>query len=271
MIPISKLKGDIGTTQVIADLVKKGYVIFTPLVCEALPFDLVAFKDSVFIKIQCKYSSDGFVPAKTSWTDKNGSHKKTYLDTDFDYYGIYLPDIDKVVYPSVKFKGAKIASEIRVSSTPFYWWEDFTEFTDKAEKRSIDRLGYTTRKCIDSSDFELVEIPKKEELRLMLLKNSIAKIAEQHRISGHVVSGWVQRYDLGTIKSKKNHINSPKRVKPKYPDKQELEKMIWETPTTILAKKLGVSDVALAKLCKRVGVQKPPRGYWAKKAAEKIE
>jgi hypothetical protein len=76
-IPESKLKGDIGTTQVIADLVKKGYVIFTPLVCEALPFDLVAFKDGIFTKIQCKYSSDGFVHAKTSWTDKNGSHKKT--------------------------------------------------------------------------------------------------------------------------------------------------------------------------------------------------
>jgi transposase len=194
--------------------------------------------------------------------------RKLYLDSDFDYYGIYLPDIDKVVYPSIKFKGAKIASEIRVSSTPFYWWEDFTGFTDKAEKRSISKLGFTTRKCIDSSDYELVEIPKKESLQDMLLKNSIAKIAEQYKISQYVVSGWVEKYNLSNQKNKKKTHNQNKKIKPNYPNKEELEKLLWEVPTTILAKRFGVSDVALAKLCKRIGIDKPPRGYWAKKAAE---
>ncbi len=88
MIPEKKLKGDIGAIQVIADLAKKGYVIFTPLVCESLPFDIIAYKDGVSKRIQCKYSSDGVVSAKTSWTDKNGSHKRIYSDDDFDYYGV---------------------------------------------------------------------------------------------------------------------------------------------------------------------------------------
>ena len=34
--------------------------------------------------------------------------------------------------------------------------------------------------------------------------------------------------------------------------------------TVQVAKLLGVSDVAVAKRCKRLGVEKPPRGYWAK-------
>ena len=29
----------------------------------------------------------------------------------------------------------------------------------------------------------------------------------------------------------------------------------------------GVSDVAIAKACKQLRIPKPPRGYWAKKAA----
>ena len=35
-------------------------------------------------------------------------------------------------------------------------------------------------------------------------------------------------------------------------------------PTTKVAEILGVSDSAIAKRCKLLGVEKPPRGYWAK-------
>ncbi len=37
-----------------------------------------------------------------------------------------------------------------------------------------------------------------------------------------------------------------------------------------LAEQFGVSDVAISKWCKRYGIAKPPRGYWAKKAAGKL-
>lgn len=49
-----------------------------------------------------------------------------------------------------------------------------------------------------------------------------------------------------------------------WPTKEELEKMVWETPTQQLAKNLGVSDKAVEKRCKKYEIQKPPRGYWAK-------
>ena len=32
-----------------------------------------------------------------------------------------------------------------------------------------------------------------------------------------------------------------------------------------VAKFYGVSDVAVAKRCKKLGVEKPPRGYWNNK------
>lgn len=51
------------------------------------------------------------------------------------------------------------------------------------------------------------------------------------------------------------------------PTKAELEKLVWEVPTSILAKRYGVSDVAISKWCKTLGITKPSRGYWTKSKA----
>jgi hypothetical protein len=47
--------------------------------------------------------------------------------------------------------------------------------------------------------------------------------------------------------------------------KHILAKLVWEIPTTKIAKLLGVSDVAVAKRCKLFGISKPPRGSWTQK------
>jgi predicted RNA-binding Zn-ribbon protein involved in translation (DUF1610 family) len=51
-------------------------------------------------------------------------------------------------------------------------------------------------------------------------------------------------------------------------DRDELETYVWQMPTTEVARQFGVSDKAIEKRCKLLGVNKPPRGYWAKLAAE---
>lgn len=48
-----------------------------------------------------------------------------------------------------------------------------------------------------------------------------------------------------------------------YPSDEELSKLVWLKPSQQLAKEFGVSDVALAKHCKKRGIEKPTRGYWA--------
>ncbi|MDF1775733.1 MAG: hypothetical protein P1V13_06880 [Rhizobiaceae bacterium] len=45
---------------------------------------------------------------------------------------------------------------------------------------------------------------------------------------------------------------------------EELFALVWEKTTQEVAKDFGVSDVAIAKLCARLQVPKPPRGYWAR-------
>ncbi|BCA81006.1 hypothetical protein [Desulfuromonas sp. AOP6] len=53
-------------------------------------------------------------------------------------------------------------------------------------------------------------------------------------------------------------------------NREALFALIWERPASEVAKDLGISDVALGKLCQRLQVPKPPRGYWAKLKAGRI-
>jgi hypothetical protein len=49
--------------------------------------------------------------------------------------------------------------------------------------------------------------------------------------------------------------------------REALYDQVWATPIRSLAGRYGISDVALAKTCRRLAVPVPGRGYWAKKAA----
>lgn len=51
---------------------------------------------------------------------------------------------------------------------------------------------------------------------------------------------------------------------------EELFALVWERPATEVAHELGISDVALGKLCQRLQVPKPPRGYWARVRAGRM-
>ena len=44
----------------------------------------------------------------------------------------------------------------------------------------------------------------------------------------------------------------------------ELYERVWSTPMQKLAKEFGLSDVGLAKLCRRDEIPLPGRGYWAR-------
>lgn len=48
--------------------------------------------------------------------------------------------------------------------------------------------------------------------------------------------------------------------------REALYKEVWRMPIMQLAKKYGISDVALAKICRNMEIPLPPRGHWAKHA-----
>lgn len=99
----TKFKADIGLAKVISDLVCKGHIPCLPF-SEHQPYDLVVVRNSGIIsKLQVKYATlkeNGIINVKfqTSWTDKHGTHMKKYLKADFDFYAIYCPEKEIVLY-----------------------------------------------------------------------------------------------------------------------------------------------------------------------------
>ncbi len=49
-----------------------------------------------------------------------------------------------------------------------------------------------------------------------------------------------------------------------WPSTAEMAAMVQVEPTSTISKRIGVSDVAVAKFCKRNNIEKPGRGHWAK-------
>lgn len=77
---------------------------------------------------------------------------------------------------------------------------------------------------------------------------------------------------IGKMRIKPSILNPNWRIDPRpstrkvvWPSKEELYKVIWEKPTSQLAKELGVSDISISDWCKKYGISKPPRGYWGRR------
>jgi len=52
--------------------------------------------------------------------------------------------------------------------------------------------------------------------------------------------------------------------KPFTLSREDLYELVWSKPMRDLAKDFGISDVGLAKRCRRLGIPVPGRGYWAR-------
>jgi len=48
-------------------------------------------------------------------------------------------------------------------------------------------------------------------------------------------------------------------------EREDLHKQVWSKSIVELAKDYGISDVGFRKICKRLDVPTPPKGYWARK------
>lgn len=88
-------------------------------------------------------------------------------------------------------------------------------------------------------------------------------------------SWWLTRLKLRDVadgspgKSKRRPASSPRisrQLLARY-DREQLYRQVWEQPMQKLAKEYGISDVALAKTCRKLLVPVPGRGFWAKKDA----
>ncbi|WP_286291928.1 group I intron-associated PD-(D/E)XK endonuclease [Methylomarinovum tepidoasis] len=98
----TKEKGDLGVLKAQLDLFEQGYLVMIPLT-EHAPFDLVAYREGKFLRVQVKYKSVDHtggitVHFRSSWADKEGTHTRFVDKDEIDLYCIYCPDTDMCYY-----------------------------------------------------------------------------------------------------------------------------------------------------------------------------
>ena len=98
----TKDKGDVGVAHAIADLADQGFVVLTAL-SEHAPFDLVAYRDGRFVRVQVKYrtlSTKGAleVQFRSTWSDARGTYVRPLDKSDVDVVCIYCPETGSCYY-----------------------------------------------------------------------------------------------------------------------------------------------------------------------------
>ena len=97
----TKDKGDLAVARVLGDLVGRGVTVLLPFT-EHAPFDLVAYTDDSFYRIQVKFraAKNGSVTVlfRSSWADRNGTHHRPMPRHEVDVIAVYCPDTAGVYY-----------------------------------------------------------------------------------------------------------------------------------------------------------------------------
>ncbi len=112
----TKCKGDLGVLKAQLDLFEQGFTICIPQT-EHAPFDLVAYKQGEFWRVQVKYralNAYGALEIKfsTCWTDRLGTHTVPVDKKEIDLYCIYCPDTDECYYLEPQDFGSNVSLRV---------------------------------------------------------------------------------------------------------------------------------------------------------------
>ena len=105
----TKDKGDIGVLEVQADIGRQGFIVLHPLT-EHSPFDIVAYKNGKFTRIQVRYCTAKNtakgpkieVRLRNSWNDRYGTHWRDMDKQNVDMLAIYCPQTRQCSYVDPK-------------------------------------------------------------------------------------------------------------------------------------------------------------------------
>lgn len=190
----TKLKGDIAVAAVIFDLTKKGYIVSEPM-SENAPYDLICDTGEKLLRIQVKYRANGYIPYKTSWSDKNGVHAQLIDISKIDYFAIVNEDYSIICYPLSEMAGGTIAFSIPNSATPYNWYEDYLEFKKEIQpKRKNTNVNYSiiTRPPKQSK----IEWPSNEELSKLVFEKPSLLIAQDLGVSDTALSKHCKKHNI---------------------------------------------------------------------------
>jgi hypothetical protein len=172
--------GDIALIKVIEDLMRRGFLPLTPFT-EQHPFDLIAMNtvEKIYHRIQIKYSciNQGRHWLRTGKHYNKGKPSKGYQSDSFDYYAMYLPEKNAVIYVPIALKGKHV--RVEPSRGKFYWYADFLNFNQQIPCRKTAKdIGVILSPPKYAPRSRKVNWPSKEELNKLVWEVPTEKIAK---------------------------------------------------------------------------------------------
>lgn len=130
----TKNKGDLGVLYAQVDLARRGYAVLLPLT-EHAPFDLVAYKDGRFLRVQVKYrtAKNGVITLRlaTCWADRHGVHVLPVDRNSVDLFCVYCPETDRCYYVDVRtcsdFLLLRIEPPRNAQRKRIHWAKDYED------------------------------------------------------------------------------------------------------------------------------------------------
>ena len=131
----TKNKGDIGVFRAQADLAERGYTVLVPQT-EHETFDLVAYSDGLFHRVQVKYrtakAGTVTVQLRNSWADRHGVHINKLDKSSVDAVCVYCPETQTCYYLDPHAHGTSVMLRLEPTRNSqvqgVLWARDFMEF-----------------------------------------------------------------------------------------------------------------------------------------------
>ena len=144
---ITTSKGDIGVAYVMADLIKKGADILTPM-SQVSPYDLGIYVSDAFYRVQVKYrsvDSSGAITVKVRRlrsSPRFRAERYTYDTNDeFDVLAIYCPEIESVAYVMRDDMNEKGCITLRINPPKNNQKTNVNLFLDRTELPDVIKRG----------------------------------------------------------------------------------------------------------------------------------
>ena len=104
-------------------------------------------------------------------------------------------------------------------------------------------------------------------LRTPAMKKHLTPVSRKFGLMGFDIRTKEQKAE-DERRSDEYHRWTIRQLASRY-DREKIYEEIWSEPIQRVSKRYDISDVGLAKVCKKLNIPRPGRGYWAVKAAGK--
>jgi Phage integrase family len=136
-------------------------------------------------------------------------------------------------------------------------------------RKSVEKVSAERRKLVDGSKRRTAD------------EKGIIRLESTHQLKSSIALGNYRPYRVRKSENRgappnsksassrsRGRQNKLKGVRHEHHfRREELFNLVWKAPITIIAARIGISDVGLAKACHRSQIPLPPRGYWARVSA----